>query len=229
MNMQRVLLAVLGTHVMIFSLLVAPTECVAEDPGRADPLQKGAWAIQFGITSDFTLNSFSGGIMSMKRHFSSRSALRGGLSGSLESLDGVSQWSDPDTTASEDTDRDAAGLGIELQYLYYSRPINGLSLYWGTGPSYRTNRDESGYSADGRESRRTRHQWSLGLLNSLGVEWFPAKFVGIHAEYGLALEYVSQSTEDNYLTELGRALRNSELDGWRVDDRPVRFGVSVYF
>jgi hypothetical protein len=226
---QRVVLTALGTGVMILSLLVAPADCVAEDSGRADPLREGAWAVQFGITPNFTLNTFSGGILSMKRHFSSHSAVRGGLSGSLQSLDEKDGWSLSDTAASADNAWDTRSLGIELQYLYYPRPTSEAALYFGTGPSFQSSKDDQEYRADERRNGRTRHEWTLGLVNSLGVEWCPAKFIGIHAEYGLEVVYVSRSESSTSPTDSGPYLRESDSHGWRVANRPVRFGVSVYF
>jgi hypothetical protein len=226
---QRVVLTALGTGVMVLALLAAPAECVAQDSGRADPLREGAWAVQFGITSNFTLNTFSGGIVSLKRHFSSHSAVRGGLSGSLQSIDETDGWSRPDTAASADNARDTRSLGIELQYLYYPRPTSEVALYFGTGPSLQSFKDDQEYRAEGTVNSRTRHEWTLGLVNSFGVEWRPAKFIGIHAEYGLEVLYVSRSEDMNSPMDSGQYLRESESHGWRVGNRPVRFGASIYF
>ncbi|MCB1048159.1 MAG: hypothetical protein KDC10_13265 [Calditrichaeota bacterium] len=229
MTAERFLIRGLGAWVLMGCLLMPLRESRAQDAERVSPLRQGAWAIQFGIAPNFTLNSFSGSILSVKRHVSASSALRLGLSGSLESLDGTTEYTYPDTLFNHDTISNATSLGVELQYLHYSDPRNGLSLYWGAGPSLQLSHGKQTTQEYDVERSYLQHRWSLGLLCSLGVEWCPARFVGIHGEYGLAVEYISQSDQYDRQSESELTGRNMETSGWQERSRPVRFGISLYF
>jgi hypothetical protein len=63
------------------------------------------------------------------------------------------------------------------------------------------------------------------MLGSLGAEWFPVRFIGLHAEYGLTLTYSSLKAE----TENPTFTETQTAKGWAFDGDGVLLGLSVYF
>jgi hypothetical protein len=173
---------------------------------------------------NFTLSNFSGSIISLKRHHSARSAFRAGFSLSLSS--GSSETDPSDTSLPVEIDNDDVGLLVDLQYVRYSNPAGRLSPYWAIGPrvGYAKQNLKSA-TGDDQVERYERRQWTVGVIGSLGAEWFPVRFIGLHAEYGLTLTYssIKAEREDTPFTETqtGRV--------WTFEGDGVLLGLSVYF
>jgi hypothetical protein len=200
-----------------------PATSTAQETSRS-PLDRGSWALQFRISDNFTLSNFTGSIISLKRHHSARSAFRAGFSLSLSS--GSSETDPSDTSLPVEIDNDDVGLLVDLQYVRYSNPAGRLSPYWAIGPrvGYAKQNLKSA-TGDDQVERYERRQWTVGVIGSLGAEWFPVRFIGLHAEYGLTLTYssIKAEREDTPFTETqtGRV--------WTFEGDGVLLGLSVYF
>lgn len=210
----------------IYLLLVAAVLCPATAIGqRANSLEDGAWALQFGIEGDFlSVNSYSGGV-SVKRHFSPRSALRAGISASA----GDTERDDRDTDAVDDAS--SWSTGLNLAYQRYINPDADAVLYWGVGPAF--NYFHSSYNTslgDSLSSERTSERWSVGADAMLGAEWFATRVISFHAEYFAGFDYFSET--ESLETNVNGSLVSRQIDreGWSTSlTSAVRFGLSVYF
>ena len=67
--------------------------------------------------------------------------------------------------------------------------------------------------------------WELGLIGSLGVEWFPARYIGLHAEYGLSFTYNNEKDT----RESPAGVQTDKSTSWRFGGEGVLFGLSIYF
>ncbi len=221
---SRVWVWALVVPCVLGGLLTHPEACVAQDEAL-NSLYDGAWAVQFRISENFTLSTFSGSIISIKRHYSERSALRAGLSLSLAALDAQSDRELTDTTITSNHDSNAYSVRLELQYMRYTNPQGRLSPYWGVGPLVGYGDSSSKDSFGGDTFKRDSRAWELGLIGSLGVEWFPARYIGLHAEYGLSFTYNNQ--KDTRKSPSGVQTDKSTV--WRFGGEGVLFGLSIYF
>ncbi len=102
-------------------------------------LKAGAWALQFGISSNFTLTSFQGSNIAFKYQLSDKSALRGGITINGSTNDGTTSNSGSidDTsygTAPGSSSTESATASFVLQYLWYMNPNGPVHFYTGLGP-----------------------------------------------------------------------------------------------
>ena len=72
----RTLVFVLIAAVLV--VVTAPGSGTAQE--TQSPLVGGAWALQFRVSENFTLSTFEGSVVSLKRHYSPSTALRLGVS-----------------------------------------------------------------------------------------------------------------------------------------------------
>ena len=66
------------TRLTLLFLIILPLSAAAQDDSA---LQPGAWALQFQVTENFTLDDFQGSVVSVKYHSSAKSALDGFMMG----------------------------------------------------------------------------------------------------------------------------------------------------
>ena len=226
----------LWLRIVLFVLILVvmnagiPGGAAAQGKGGAESsLRAGAWALLFQIGPDFTLSNFSGATVSVKRHFSTRSALRAGLNLSRNSLD-LDSVSQRDTLLiQQDSEHDQLSVGLDLEYLYYAAPASAVKLFFGAGPFFR-------FSSADQESSEATNQVStenddrrLGMNGIVGVEWFATESIGIHAEYGFSAGHQSHDATRSTGSELGTERFELDGDGWFFGPRDVLFGASFYF
>ena len=192
-----------------------------DDSSRVNSLRAGSWSLDFQISYDFQLTSFEGSALSIKRHHSSRTAFRLGVGFGLEYTeeDLVQQSTGADTTfTSQESDEDFDGrLDVTLEYLNYPNAGSKVSAYWGAGPLVRLIYDNK------------EHALGLGAVAVMGVEWFPARAVSLHAEYGLIAAYMWSQTGWGSTPEVRVVDGTRTTEMWAFGARPVLFGLSVYF
>ena len=193
---------------------------------------KGKWALQFQITSGFTLNEFQGGTFSGKYHFTNNSAIRFGLTSRYVSKDNeLSQTIIyPDTTSKSDHDGELSSNAIEiaLQYLHYFEMSNSISAFCGAGLNYYT----SPYSNELKDLKvETKTNFGYGLNLLMGVEWFVRSNIGINAEYGIRFgySYEEYASERTYSYNDEKRLSYSKSSGFALYSPRVKFGLSIYF
>jgi hypothetical protein len=220
-------------------------------------LKPDTWALEFGINPNFTLNSFQGSVLSIKRQLNSREAIQLGIGGSLnnETGDGSNQDNYADTlnvgtTLSGVNNR--GSVQINLQYVYYANPDDDIIFFAGAGPtagySWYTHNDdyspvlplpvdstisvEYPSSADQKQT-----SWNAGASGMIGVECFILKFLSVHAQYGISVTY----NESNYIYDYSYKTlyqrkvlttthsNQNKYHGWQINPNSVLFGLSVYF
>ena len=148
---------------------------------------------------------------------------------------------------SEHTDRNGKSISINAHYLVYPSAGKKMKLFFGAGPSFQyakseretffireteySNVDTTYTLADSLDLISYYRSWAGGLDCLIGVEWFVAKPLSFHAEYGVYLHYVhykndsrTESYDNNY-----DQWRNYKRKYFTLDSHPVRFGFSVYF
>lgn len=204
-------------------------------------LETGAWALQFQISRNFTLSRFEGSVISAKRHFSDKKALRFGLS--LNALISDAEQNSKQFTSdtlrqilTADSDSDVQNIELNVQYLFYPSPEKEINLFLGVGPMVGFNRSNSETGSERgtpnsveSTSQRTSKRWSLGISANLGAEWFATKNISFLAEYGLSLNYiwVKDSRTDKTAGIVTEAENKSKI--LNLSATTVKFGLSVYF
>src|SRR5262245_26382705 len=193
---------VLFAALLALARILAPSRASAADDGGApEALAPGSWSVQFSVGPNFTLGSYSGSTLSLKRHLASGNALRLGLSLRVSSRgDGATEFIDDSVTTrtrSVDGDFDLWSVGVNSYYLWYAGRAAPLHVYWGLGPNLSYSK-----GGDSRVTSQTlnapsqppqivtqsddtdRHGWGIGVSGALGVEWLVARRIGLFAEYG---------------------------------------------
>jgi len=206
-------------------VLLAPAAVVtAADEAAEGPMRPGAWAIQFGIGDNFTLNSFSGSAVSVKRHSSANAAWRAGVSFGLSDLASDRTIEDPDTTFLQEFDSDSQSIGVELDRLHYFGAGPAVHPYFGYGPRASW---LSQYQSDSGFDREV-DAWSAGVGAVFGAEYRATSAIGVHAEYRASFQYTSRTQEERRLI-VDPAIQRNEDSAWTVSSGGVRFGLSAYF
>ncbi|HEX7878932.1 MAG TPA: hypothetical protein VF720_05950 [Candidatus Eisenbacteria bacterium] len=205
----------------------------AQETAPLTPLQPGAWALQFRVGNDFTLDSFKGGVLSVKHHSSARTALRLGLSTSLRFINQSDERLQGEVEASQEMDADEQSVALTLQRLKYLAPEKRLTPFWGVGPfvSWSHQNQEREIEPELLVEHGSASSWSAGLTGNLGVEWCPTSHIGIHAEYGLSGGYSHQrqTTEVDETDTRPADSLTRESNSWFLYSNSVLMGVSAYF
>jgi hypothetical protein len=220
-------------------------------------LRPDTWALEFGINYNFTLTSFQGSVLSIKRQLNSHEAIQVGIGGSLsdQSGGGSTRYNLGDTLAygnSQAGASNAGGIQLNLQYVYYPNPEADVNFYFGAGPTFGYSRSSGNTNytpalpvpADSTviinypgSTNQNSTSWNAGVSAMAGVECFLWKYVSIHAQYGLNLTYGESNYTSGYAYEILRngtlisstSASHSSSHAWQVYASSVLFGLSVYF
>jgi len=199
------------------------------------------WALQFQISQNFTLTSFQGSAISLKRQFSPNMAIRIGASMSISSSTSESELTNmPDSFMyyTQSGFGNSQSVLITAQYLRYPDPIAGVNLFFGAGPlvSFGRTKDFRELITMVANAPISRvnvvdevTSWSTGLSMVAGLEWFATTWISISAEYGSSLEYNwrKSTRRQELFSPSSDSESKSSLFGFRPTS--VRFGVSAYF
>ena len=240
--------------IFVLSLMTPPVIWGQEQHEQSNSLREGAWAMQFAISSNFTLYSFQGGAISAKYHVSKTNAIRVGLTinGSDADNDNLTLPTSFDTTLhliSESTggSRNSRDIVLNAQYLWYVNPEAIIHLFLGIGClteyGHSDYEDERvSFVSDNSWIKSTRSNsdtwWAVGTSGVAGVEWFATSSFSLHAEYGLVLQYRSTKGQSNSVGLSSNPLINPYYNntkstglekGWVLDNGQSKFGLSVYF
>ena len=216
-------------------------------------LKNGSWALQFGIGSNFTLTSFQGATIAAKYQISQLDAIRAGITinGSTNNGTGSNSVAINDTndgTVANNASSNSSTVSIVVQYLWYLNPSGPVHFYIGIGPSvsfgYSDNNQNYPYisTLNGhgywiQELYATKNiQWALGGACVAGVEWFASKWLSLHADYNLTIQYqwrnttsstyYSSLTYPNYIPSLANSSTINK--SWSLNSAAVSFGVNIY-
>lgn len=217
------LLALLLLIISSFSITIAQTSYL-------DSLD-GKFALQFQISDILTLSSFQGATFSGKYHLGKRSAIRLGLTISLDDSDFEEDYIYEDmTNDSENAIYNAFGLTLNSQYLFYLVATPDIGFYLGGGPlvgfgnsETETTREISDSTVS--NSNITGNSFLVGLDGIIGIEWSFHKAMSLSAEYGVMIYY--RNSEENF-KDL-RTTHNRASKSIRLTSEAVKFGISVYF
>jgi hypothetical protein len=177
------------------------------------------WNVQFQITDDFKLDSFTGSVISYKRQLTEKQANRIGVSfgGAFRDSD-VSQQNDRNTDFN-------LNIGAQYTWQNYIDSDAEVKFYYGYGPAVdiRYQRSEEN---DGPDRSRKSTDVGIGGIGYAGVEWFFKQSMSIHAEYQTTaqLSFQKDDTEVKNGIDVERTTRQFSIVG-----NGVLFGVSVYF
>ncbi len=210
-------------------------------------LKNGAWALQFQISQNFTLRDFQGSVLSLKKHLSSKTAIRLGVGVDIQTSDKNSDFNRfaADTlsiSSTEDRNEDAQSINLSTQFLYYPSPGKPVKPYWGAGPfiqygHFKMDRNRiSDLTMDQFIENRNRTDWEFGVSTLIGAEWFATSKISLLAEYGVSFVYSTSESRDvteqipNDPTMANRKdVTKNNSDGFAIRALPVRFGLSVYW
>lgn len=202
-------------------ILILSSVLSAQDKPK-NSLADGSWSMQFRISDNFTLSTFDGALLSVKKHLSNKTALRLGVSGTYTNSD-----EDNTTTTEYEANSSRYYFGVKLQLIKYIHPESALSFYYGIGPNFGYVRDKSEVLYEVEVSNREDYTRSVnfGLFGSWGLEWFLKHNISVLAEYGGGFKYSTEHKESIH------GLNSSERDSHRFEffNSNVNFGVSVYF
>ncbi|MBI3365592.1 MAG: hypothetical protein HY033_11875 [Ignavibacteriae bacterium] len=230
----RIVILVGVTIVMCSYLLVAQ-----ESESKKNSLQEGMWAMQFQINNNFTLSSFQGTTISVKRHYSPTTAIRLGtsLSFSFDNRDGSSTNTLEPNPRSDDSN--GQSLDVRVQYLWYPSPASAINMYFGAGPlvglSHSKQTFEQSFLNNGQPVTSVRTDegtaWGIGISGVLGLEWFATASIAFNAEYGSSMTYAWQKQVSSItLSDASPAPGNeSTRHSFGLFSSGVRFGLSAYF
>lgn len=210
----------------------------------AEALAPGSWSAQFSVQPNFTLGSFSGSVLSLKRHLSESRAIRLGLSFGISdrSEDQTSLFTTPTFESGQAAaeDGNSWSVGLTSSYLWYSGAAAPIHAYWGAGPFISLSGSGldrlsvntfSPSTVDSVTTRTDNDGWQVGLGGALGVEWLVAKRVGLFAEYGASLSYNSFTDRRTVTSSQAGATDTMKHDSHRIDfgGAGARLGLSAYF
>ena len=237
--------------VSLAQMVVCSGRAAADEDVAADALAPGSWSVQFSVQPNFTLGSYSGSTLSLKRHLASGNALRFGLSV------GFARGGDDFVDVSADTfsartnlaelDVNSVSVGVGAYYLWYSGRAAPVHAYWGLGPTVSWSRGHDDriqsftYIPTGQPpavftsvDEGTTRGWQVGVAGALGVEWLVARRVGVFAEYGSSLGYTDSKltrSQTQTSTSMPPATAQTRRDGhsWGLSGSGGRLGISAYY
>jgi len=189
------------------------------------PMQEGSKALQFQISDNFNLSSFSGSVFSYKRHISEVRANRIGLN--LTSRYSMAKY--PDSEIERDDTDLGFQLGIEFTRMHYTDPNAEIKFYYGYGPGINVGLNRIVRNqANTTNTIRDAH-YGISGIGYAGVEWFFHSSMSLHAEFRGSIQLnhrrAKQSREEEFSEESNRNNRTTVTLG----GDGVRFGLSVYF
>ncbi|NQT23834.1 hypothetical protein HQ585_00605 [candidate division KSB1 bacterium] len=123
---------------MLILLLITNTHLIAnEDSTKTNLLAD--YSIQFRISNNFTLNSFQGSIISLKKHFKQENAVRisiGFWGNYYDTDEDAWPYKSAPNKEHEDNINVIHDLDLNCLYLWYPKPNNKIKHYFGIGPKF---------------------------------------------------------------------------------------------
>jgi len=212
---------------VFFAILLPFSISQAQDGDNLNPLQKGSKALQFQISNNFTLDSFSGSTFSYKRQLSDTQANRIGVS-----LNNSYDLTDnPNDDRVEEISNLDLNIGIEYTWMNYTNPESEIKFFYGYGPGIDFGFDK--FIREETENKRTQKETFYGVaaLGYAGVEWFFQNSMSLHAEYrgSIQINYIQTEELNEFEIDEIEEVKRSHTTRFRLGGNGVRFGISVYF
>jgi hypothetical protein len=206
---------------LLLGLVWQPAQEASAQEIRQEP-QRGSWAVQFRVTDNFTLSSFEGSVLALKRHLTPSHSIRASLGLSLQ---GQTSEAIRDTLLSS-RENDVHSVSFNLDYLWYARPQSTLSLFLGGGPLFQYNTATSDYEFPTPSPSVKRTDRAFGVRAVVGVEWFVTRQIGLHSEYGVE---AVRNTDETTNRGPSSPPYTTKVTTWSVQGRSAYLGASVYF
>jgi hypothetical protein len=226
------LVITLALIVLAFSSSVSFSQSKSADTLKPkNSLQKGAWAVQFGIDKDFTLTNFSGASFTIKRHFSKNIALRFGVGMNLSQ-------SDASSSSQYDTSFFMSGesgyqnnFNFNLLMLYYFNPNKEFNVYALAGPVFSYGFEKVSFNEEYSIVNQTLKNISAGGEIGFGAEYFVFRSFSLFAEYSAKVVFEQFSNYLNSINNNNNLMASNKFEASRTSFsfNNVRFGLSVYF
>jgi len=245
------------TLAVVFGMLSVSAIGWAQDqPVDTGSLRQGAWALEFGIGSNFTLTSFQGSLIGIQYQYSACNAARLSVSFDGQFLGGTGLTSfTEDGVASGPSSNDdvtrSFAVSVVIQNVWFMNPRDVVRGYIAAGPvfSYAHNHSDQSSTTPpdpfGQSptywatttSQIDENRWGLGARGAVGIEWCALRWLGVRAEYLLDVQYQWQNQSGTSTTQDGgggvstlyRNEQSSSFKGWVLSSLGVSFGVNVYF
>lgn len=230
-----------GIRILIASLLALPAFVIKPAWGAVDERPTGG-SLQFGIYQYNNLTTFGGTTISYQWFLSKSIAMRIGSTIEIDynsgdkSGEGTGDYSGHGEGEFEDWNN---SFSLNCEWLVYRG--SAVSLFYGGGPyiAYNTRQYEwlDIYFRDGgigeRRYREREKTIGAGLTGTIGVQWAPSDWCAIHAEYRVLAAYdagdIDRHEEWTGLDQYYTLDETWNTEGFVLDSKGVRFGLSIYF
>jgi len=207
----------------------------ADSVKQINSLQKGSWAVQFEIGSDFKLSSFEGVMVSLKYHLSPKFALRFGAGFNGRNNQQIYEYREHyyGYTGSEPVSNFYDNVFFNINCLYYIKHDSKINVFFGLGPraGYITDYSEHFY-LDGYKEILDIESWAVGLNGLFGCEWFPVSYLSLFGEYS-AYGTFGKTIRKDWVYENSTGYRveyyNRYSDDYEFRGNIAKLGISIYF
>ncbi len=190
-------------------------------------------SVQISMDDLLKFSSLYGGIISYKRHFNSKNAIRLGflLSGRVEErIDSIfDNRRLPLIDLGYDTIK-TASIGMHLHYLRYLNPDKMIKFYYGAGLnikhsySYRQGRSIRDTTINDAYWDKTK-KYNLAIDGFAGFEWIFIDNVSFLFEYPISAGYNISKTR----TSRNDGENKQYINQWIFEYSDLKFGFSLYF
>ncbi|MFC1501831.1 hypothetical protein ACFL6A_00295 [bacterium] len=226
-----VILMIFSFNLLIINPVVGQETEIQQDPKFTFP-KKGCKALLFQINENFTLSDFQGALISMKWHFSEKSAIRLGLNigGDFTfSHENQSYYiSDSSFHGLSKTEDRNIDIGLSVQYTWYVKRRTDVKFFYAIGPTFMYQSFYKDYSQVKYFPNKVPYKYGIGFIFNMGVEFFLFKNVSLLVEYGLSASYWHEQWVTRY--ESSEVLYSEGvIDSFAFSPLLVKFGVAFYF
>ncbi len=211
--------------ILLFGVILPFSISQAQNSEKSDPLQRGSKALQFQISDNFNLDSFSGTTFSYKRQLSDVHAKRIGLS-----FNNRYNWRNfPDSNTNREASNLDLNIGIDYTWMNYTNPDSEIKFFYGYGPGIDFGLDKSIQEETGRKSTSQDTFYGISGLGYAGVEWFFQSSMSLHAEYQASIQVNHRREKATAELNGTEDVNKSNSTSINLGGDGVRFGLSVYF
>ncbi len=232
---MRAIIRAVAVLLPVLALCIQPTSGFAHER----PTGK---ALVFGVGSSFSINSFNGGTVAYQQYLRDdlawRLTLEVGLDRDDTTFTGEYESDFTDAYSEPDEEWDYS-ISLCSEWLTYRG--SKVALYYGGGPRAAYTNTLDSYEIfdfwdEGVRVYRTEYydrSLHLGITGVLGVQWTPASWCSLHAEYRVVAGYVSEVDgrlhEDVWPDGEGTRDDVQTTQGIEFDSLDVSVGLSIYF
>ena len=204
---------------------------------KAGRYPRESWGLQFGITEDFSVESFRGATMTYINRYEPDKAITIGLSIDSDFDNSTKRFSSSDpqliTGFRGDIEQKFYRLILNPNHnFYYHIKDRVINFYWGAGiiVSYAYDSEER-KSWSGDSYTASIEKVGAGGRVLLGLEWFVHNSISINIEYSSDLEYIYEESQSKEIVSATEDFisTSEESESLGFSYNPVKFGATFYF